>query len=82
LIFSFIGSQSAKTDQPNEKGCYHIADTIRMGAFIFGQNVVPEPGQTREQTFTVELEDDDIITACTEYDGHLNMELTLKKPRC
>ena len=53
-----------------------------MGAFIFGQNVVPEPGQTREQTFTVELEDDDIITACTEYDGHLNMELTLKKPRC
>lgn len=57
-------------------------DTERMAAFIFDKGISGADANSGEQTLTAVLEDDEIIIACTEYDGHLNVELTPEKPTC
>jgi len=57
-------------------------DTEKIAQFILGKNISGAEANSGEQTVTAVLEDDDIITACAEYGGHLNVELELKKPSC
>jgi hypothetical protein len=55
-------------------------DTEKIADFIMSRPIPRAEVNSREQTLTAPLEEDDIITACTEYGGHLNVELTPKKP--
>ena len=59
-----------------------FSDNEKMTEFILSQNISRAEVNSREQTLTALLDEDDIITAFWEYGDHLHVELKPNEPSC
>jgi len=59
-----------------------FTDIKKMSDFLLDQNISGAEVNSKEQTLIGVLDEDDIITACAEYDGHLNVELKPENRSC
>lgn len=65
-----------------EKAVIIFADNTKLAEFIIKHQVSNAEVNTREQSLIAPLEDEEIITACTEYGGHLNVGWPVAGPFC
>ncbi len=56
-----------------EKAVIIFADSTKMAQLIIKHQISNAGVNTREQSLIALLEDGEIITACAEYGGHLNV---------
>ena len=50
-------------------------DTDKMSDFIIDRNISNAEANSRETSLIAPLAEDDILVACTKYEGHLNTGL-------
>lgn len=65
-----------------EKAVIIFADNTKLAEFIIKHQVSNAEANSREQSLIAPLEDEEIITACTEYGGHLNVDWLVKDSSC